>query len=64
MEKESEEIMDRDEEMLDGTLGDLIMALNDEALRFAHNEREASAVLAYILSDLWRNSEPLSKCWH
>lgn len=46
------------------SLGDLLVQITDEALRFARNEEEANIAVANIVTDLLRNSEPLSKCWH
>jgi hypothetical protein len=56
-------LMDR-EEKLETTLGDLIVALTEETVRFVHDEREAYKVVAYILADLVCTSGPNSKSWH
>lgn len=52
------------EEKLETTLGDLIVMLTDETVRFVHDEREAYKVVAYILADLVCKSGPGSKSWH
>ncbi len=46
------------------TLGELIEALTEEAGHVVRDEREANMLVAYILSDLFRKSEPISKSWH
>ena len=52
------------EETFDISLGDLLADITDEALRCARNEEEANIAVANIVTDLLRNSEPISKCWH
>jgi len=39
-------------EILETTLGDLIVALTDETAPFVRDERKAGRVVAYILTDL------------
>lgn len=46
------------------SLGDLLTEITQDALRFARNEEEANIAVANIVTDLLRNSEPISKCWH
>jgi hypothetical protein len=46
------------------TLGELIEALTEEAGQVVRDEREANMLVAYILSDLFRESEPITKSWH
>ncbi len=46
------------------TLGDLILALTEETVRFVHDEKAANILVAYILSDLFNNSGPNSQSWH
>jgi len=43
-------------EILETTLGDLIVALTDETTPFVGDDREANRVVAYILADLLYNS--------
>lgn len=43
-------------EILETTLGDLIVALTDETAPFVRGEREVHRVVAYILADLLYNS--------
>ncbi len=52
------------EEKVDTTFGDLIAVLAEETGRFVHDEKEVYKVVAYILSDLFHNSESISKSWH
>jgi hypothetical protein len=51
-------------ETIETTLGELIEALTEEAGQMVRDEREANMLVAYILSDLFRKSEPISKSWH
>jgi chemotaxis methyl-accepting protein methylase len=46
------------------TLGELIEALTVEAGQVVRDEREANMLVAYILSDIFRKSEPISQSWH
>ena len=39
-------------EILQTTLGDLIVAITEEASRHAHDRRETYRLVAYVLSDL------------
>ncbi len=43
-------------EVLETTMGDLVVALNEEAAPFVRNEKEANHVVAYILADLLHNA--------
>jgi len=52
------------EEFFEGTLGDLIVALTEEADRLVQNRREAHILVAYILSNLLSQSAPISQTWH
>jgi len=51
-------------EIVETTLGDLIVALTEEASRHVPDEKSANILVAYILSDLFRNTEDASKLWH
>lgn len=51
-------------ETIETTLGELIEALTEEAGQVVRDEREANMLVAYILSNLFRESEPFSKSWH
>ena len=53
-----------EEEKLEITLGDLIVALTEEIAWFVHDERETYKLVAFILTDLMHNSGPVSKSWH
>jgi hypothetical protein len=46
------------------TLGELIEALTEEVGQVVRDETEANMLVAYILSDLFRKSEPISQSWH
>jgi hypothetical protein len=55
------------EEILEITLGDLIVALTDETTRFFHGENGADKVLASMIMDLLSSSGATSKTsqlWH
>ena len=54
--------MDRGD-FVETTLGDLIVALSEETARHVTDEREACIVVAYILSDLFRNTATYPKYW-
>jgi hypothetical protein len=54
----------KNDKTLEISLGDLLTEITEEALRFARNEEEANIAVANIVTDLLRNSEPISKCWH
>ena len=49
---------------METTLGELIEALTEEAGQVVGDETEAHMLVAYILSGLFRKSEPISKSWH
>jgi hypothetical protein len=52
------------EETLETTLGDLIVALTEEAESCSHiKPRDLHILVAYILSDLF-GSAPVSRSWH
>ena len=46
------------------TLGDLIVALTEEAARHVPDPKAANILVAYMLSDLFRNTEQIPKLWH
>ncbi len=48
-------------ETVETTLGDLIVALNEETTPFVPDEAEANKVVAYILADLLYHSKTASK---
>ena len=52
------------EEFLEATLADLIVALTQEADRLVQNRREAHIFVAYILSNILSYSAPASQAWH
>ena len=45
-------------------MGDLIVALTEEALLFVRNEKEANQLVADILADLLQRSVPHAKKLH
>jgi hypothetical protein len=46
------------------SLGDLVAEITEVTLRSARNEEEANIAVANIVTDLLRDSQPISKCWH
>ncbi|HEV8343242.1 MAG TPA: hypothetical protein VGR30_12800 [Candidatus Binatia bacterium] len=52
------------EDPLEATLEDLIMVLTEESIRFFRDEKEAYKIVAFILTDLFRNSGSTPKSWH
>ena len=55
------------EEIIETALGDLIVALTEEASPFVRNEQEAYHVAAFALTHLLYNSSATSRtwqCWH
>lgn len=50
-------------EVLETTLGDLIVAIAEEASRHAHGKRETYTLVAYILSDLLNNFRAEPEKW-
>jgi hypothetical protein len=52
------------ENNVETTLGELIVALTEETCRHVHDEKTANILVAYILSDLFHNTEPISTRWH
>lgn len=53
-----------EEESIESTVDDLVVALTEEAESLAHSNRnDLFAVVAYILSDLF-DSTPGSRSWH
>jgi hypothetical protein len=53
-----------DDDMIETTLGELIVALTEETSRHVPDQKVANILVAYILSDLFRNTEAISKSWH
>lgn len=55
------------QETIETTLGDLIVALTEEAMPFVHDERETNRVVAFALTYLLYNSSATSRAvqiWH
>jgi len=50
-------------EILETTLGDLIVALTDETTPFVRDEKEAYNVVAFILTHLLYNEGAASRTW-
>jgi hypothetical protein len=65
MRKQAEvQTMDDQEEVLEATLGDLIVALTEEADRLVKNRRQAHNFVAYVLFNILSHSAPISHAWH
>ncbi len=54
--------MDR-EEIIQTTLGDLIVALTEETMRFVRDKKEAYNLVAFMLVNLLSNSGATSRPW-
>ncbi|MBI4522697.1 MAG: hypothetical protein HY695_02665 [Deltaproteobacteria bacterium] len=52
------------EETLEITVGDLIVALTEEAMKLASDKQEASKVIAFALTHLVYNPGANSQMWH
>ncbi len=51
------------EEMVETTLGDLVVALTEETSQYIRDEKEASKVVAFMLTHLLNNSGAASRKW-
>lgn len=51
-------------EILQTTLGDLILALTEEVAQVVEDKKQAAELVAFILTDLLYDSAPISKSWH
>ncbi len=49
---------------VDTTLGELIFALTNATARYTQNEKEANILVAYLLSDLFEQSQDEPVTWH
>ena len=47
-------------ETIETTLGDLVLALTEEAVSFVGDEKEANKLVSYMLMDLFYNSGLIS----
>jgi hypothetical protein len=54
---------DQQEEVLETTWGDLIVALTEGADRLARDRRQAHIFVAYILFNVLSRSAPISQTW-
>lgn len=50
-------------EILETTLGDLIVALTEETIPLVRDEKEAHKVVAFMLTHLLNNSGAASRSW-
>lgn len=49
---------------IDTTLGDLVVALTDEAIQLVPDEKLAHTLVAYMLGDILNHWRTISKVWH
>jgi hypothetical protein len=49
---------------LEATLADLMVALTEEADRLIQNRRQAHNFVAYVLLNILSHSTPVSHTWH
>jgi len=52
------------DEPLEATLADLIVALTEEADRLIQNRRQAHNFIAYVLLNILSHSAPVCHTWH
>lgn len=57
-------MLQEQDEPLEATLADLIVALTEEADRLIQNRRQAHNFVAYVLLNLLSHSAPVSHTWH
>lgn len=51
-------------DIVESTLGDLIVALSEETARHVPDEKAANILVAYMLSDLFGNAGAYPTYWH
>ena len=57
-------MLQEQDEPLEATLADLIVALTEEADRLIQNRRQAHNFVAYVLLNILSHSAPVSHTWH
>lgn len=57
-------MFEEQDEHLEATLADLIVALTQEADRLIQNRRQAHNFVAYVLLNILSHSAPVSQTWH
>ena len=57
-------MLQEQDDPLEATLADLIVALTEEADRLIQNRRQAHNFVAYVLLNLLSHSAPVSHTWH
>ena len=57
-------MFEEQDERLEATLADLIVALTQEAARLIQNRRQAHNFVAYVLLNVLSPSVPVSQTWH
>src|ERR1044071_10072424 len=57
-------VFQEQDEPLEATLADLIVALTEEADRLIQNRNQAHNFVAYILLNILSHSAPVSHTWH
>ena len=57
-------MFEEQDEHLEATLADLIVALTEEADRLIQNRKEAHNFVAYVLLNILTHSAPISQTWH
>ncbi len=51
------------EEIMETTIGDLVVALTEETSQYVQDEKEACKVVAFMLTHLLNPSAPASRRW-
>jgi hypothetical protein len=57
-------MFEEQDEHLEATLADLIVALTEEADRLIQNRRQAHKFVAYVLLNILSHSASISHTWH
>lgn len=57
-------MFEEQDEHLEATLADLIVALTEEADRLIQNRKQAHNFVAYVLLNILTHSAPISQTWH
>jgi hypothetical protein len=57
-------MFEEQDEYLEATLADLIVALTEEADRLIQNRKQAHNFVAFVLLNILTHSAPISQTWH
>jgi hypothetical protein len=57
-------MFEEQDEYLEATLADLIVALTEEADRLIQNRKQAHNFVAFVLLNILTHSAPITQTWH